>query len=199
MSIRFDVQGPEKWELTYYDTKTSPDGRNRYRRRQGALIEPFDVPVVFDSHILAIGASYPSAPETWFNCANIIQLATGATIDDPGVWADGYSGTEPIIISRQRLRLNRSLELFQFEPVSNELRIGIHPMPWIPEFSYGIYQFRGQVDDTTEDLIQAARAQLTTVEAKVDTLRLLYQSQGGDVDGGGGEDDGETVTLDGNT
>ena len=147
MSTRFDVQGPNKWELTYVDTKTAPDDRSRYTRWQGPLIEPFDVPVVFDSHVLAIGASYLAAPATWFNCANIIQLATGATIEDPGIWADGYTGTEPIIVSRQMLRLNQTLELFQFQPVSNELRIGIQPMPWIPEFSFGIYQFRGVVEE----------------------------------------------------
>lgn len=171
MSIRFDVQGPNKWELVYTDTKASLDGRNRFRRQQAPLIEPFDIPVVFDSHILAIGASSQAARPTWFNCANIIQLATGVTVDDPGDWADGFTGSEPIIVSRQQLRLNQSLELFQFQPVSNELRIGFIPMPWIPEFSYGIYQFNGVVEDTTEDLIQAARAQLTTVETKIDNLQ----------------------------
>ncbi|MEL7143302.1 MAG: hypothetical protein AAGL08_13890 [Cyanobacteria bacterium J06573_11] len=195
MSTQFDVQGPDKWELTYVDTKVAPDGRNRYIRRRGPLIEPFDVPIVFDSHVLAISATYLAAPETWYNCANIIQLATGATIDDPGIWADGYTGTEPIIIDRKRLRLNQSLELFQFQPVSSELRIGIQPLPWIPQFSFGIYQFRGTVEDTTENLVNAARAQLTTVEAKVDYLQLL--SQGGDIDGGTGN--GNSVDLEGNT
>lgn len=171
MSTRIDVQGPNKWELTYTETRTSADGRQRYTRYYGPLIEPFDVPIVFDSHVLAIGASFKDAPATWYNCANIVQLATGATIDDPGVWAEGFTGTEPIIVSRKQLRLNQSLELFQFLPVSNELRIGIEPMPWIPKFSYGIYQFRGAVEDTTEDLIQAARAQLVSIEAKIDNLQ----------------------------
>lgn len=171
MSIRLDVQGPNKWELIYTDTKTAPNDRNRYSRRTGPLIEPFDVPVVFDSHVLAIGASSQAAKPTWFNCANLIQLAIGATIDDPGTWADNFTGTEPIIISRQTLRLNQSLELFQFQPVSNELRIGMSPMPWIPEFSYGIYQFNGAVEDTTEELIDAARAQLVTIEAKIDNFQ----------------------------
>lgn len=197
MSIRFDVQGPGKWELMYTDTKVSPDGRNRFRRREAPLIEPFDVPVTFDSHVLAIGATSQAARPTWFNCANIIQLATGATVDDPGDWADGFTGSEPIIISRHRLRLNQSLELFQFQPVSPELRIGISPMPWIPEFSYGIYQFNGTVEDTTEDLIEAARAQLATIEAKVDILRLA-QGVGETIDGEGVNPDDDPLTIEGN-
>lgn len=170
MSIQINVQGPGKWELAYVDSKFAPPERLRYRRNYRRLIDPFDVPIVFDSHILAMGASYPGAKSTWFNCADVIQLATGATIDDPGVWNDGYTGTEPIIIDRKRLRLNQSLELFQFQPVSSELRIGINPLPWIPEFSMGIYVFRGDVIDTLEEQIDAARAQLVSIETKVDSL-----------------------------
>lgn len=169
MTLKIDVAGTGKWELAYVDTVIAPPDRLTLRRSRRRLIDAFDIPLVFDTHILAIAASYADAPATWYNCADIIQVAIGATIDDPGIWQDS-TGVEAIVVGRKRLRLNQSLELFIFDPVSADLRISFSPMPWMPEFSFGIYAFRGQATDNIEEKIDAARAQLVTMEAKIDAL-----------------------------
>ncbi|MDV3352059.1 hypothetical protein QGP82_25485 [Leptothoe sp. LEGE 181152] len=169
MTLKLDVTGTGKWELAYLDTVVAEPERLRFRRNHRRLIDTFDIPLVFDTHILAVAASYAQAPATWYNCADIIQVVIGATIDDPDIW-ESSTGVESIVIGRQRLRLNQSLELFIFQPVSSDLRISFSPLPWIPEFSFGIYAFRGQATNSIEEKIDAARAQLVTIEAKIDLL-----------------------------
>jgi len=170
VSLQIDVTGAGKWNLAYTTAKQAPEDRVRFRSQYRRLIDSFDIPITFTSHVIAVGTRYLSAPATWYNAGQLLQLQTGATINDPDAWDAGYTGTEPIIISRKNVRLNQSLEMFFMQPVGSELRLGFNPRPWIPEFSMGIYEFVGSTSDTTEDLINAARAQLTTVEAKVDVI-----------------------------
>ena len=173
MSLNIDVTGPGRWELAYAAGKDTPPERktNRfYKRQHGRLIDPFDIPVVFDSHIIAAAAAYIEAPTTWYNCGNFIQLVLGTTINEPDAWNQNYTGSEPMVVDRKRLRLNQSLELFIFQPVSAEMRLGFEPLPWIPRFSFGIYQFLGTATDTTEDLINAARTQLVPMDSKLNTI-----------------------------
>lgn len=170
MTLQIDVTGSEKWNLSYTTAKQAPEDRVKFRSRYKRLIDPFDIPVTFASHIIAVGTRYLKAPATWYNAGQLVQVATGATINDPDAWDAGYTGTEPIIISRKNVRLNQSLEIFFMQPVGSELRLGFNPRPWIPEFSMGVYEFLGSTLDTTEEMIEAARAQLTTVEAKVDVI-----------------------------
>lgn len=165
-----DITGPGRWELAYAGAKEATAERQKNSRLFRRLIDPFDIPVVFDSHIIAAAATYKQAPVTWYNCGNFIQLVLGTTINDPDAWNQGYTGMEPMIVGRRRLRLNQSLELFVFDPVSREMRLGFDPLPWIPRFSFGIYQYIGPATDSTEDMIEALQAQLTVMDAKLNTI-----------------------------
>lgn len=169
MSLDIDVSGVGKWELAFVATAAAGPDKVRFRSRYNRLIEPFDIPIIFDTHVLAVAASYGAAPHTWFNCADLVHIATGATIDDPEIWNE-TTGAEAIVIERKRLRLNQSLELFVFQQASTDLRLTMSPMPWIPEFSFGIYAFRGDATIALEEKLDSARAQLVTIEAKIDSL-----------------------------
>ncbi|MEQ9671313.1 hypothetical protein [Coleofasciculus sp. G2-EDA-02] len=170
MTLQIDVTGSGKWNLTYTVAKQASEDRKKFNSRYKRLIDPFDIPIIFESHVIAVATRYLNAPTTWYNAGQLIQLAIGATINDPDAWGEGYGESEPIIISRKNVRLNQSLEIFFMEPVGSELRLGFNPRPWIPEFSMGIYEFLGTTFDTTEEMIEATRAQLTTMEAKINVI-----------------------------
>ena len=149
MTLQIDVTGSGKWNLAYTTAKQTTEDRKRFNSRYKRFIDPFDIPVTFNTHIIAVGTRYLNAPTTWYNAGQLIQIATGATVNDPDAWDAGYTGNEPIIISRKNIRLNQSLEIFFMQPVGSELQLGFNPRPWIPEFSMGIYEFTGETTNTT--------------------------------------------------
>lgn len=169
MTLILDITGPARWELAYSTVEEAPADRVRFKSQYNRLIDPFDLPITFDSHVLAVGAIYKKAPPTWYNAGQLIQLVDRTSINDPS-WDENGSTPEPVIIDRKNVRLNQSLELLVFQKVSGEMRLGFNPRPWIPRLLLRIFAYRGPVSNSTDDLVDAARAQLTTMDAKLDRL-----------------------------
>lgn len=167
MTINLNLTGLGVWELTYFQRTV---GNPANRRVRAPLIDPIELPYLTDKHIFLVGASYLAARPTWSRAGYLYQQVDGIHVDDTVVFQGlGRVPTTEIDNSRFLIRLN-TVQLINFPIVSETFRLRFEAFPWIPEISLAIWEYRGAETDTTEELLQALRAKLETIEFKIDNL-----------------------------
>ena len=57
-----------------------------------------------------------------------------------------------------------------FPKLTSSYRLRFEAFPWIEQVTLAVWEYRGTETDTTEDLINAVRSKLETIEFKVDNL-----------------------------
>lgn len=151
LSIAVDADGA--WEKIYEETKNIVSvGDTSY-----IPIAPIEVPFLLESNIIAIGTSSESAKPTWWLGGTVIQKVDTTVV--------GGS----IELHREKAQLNK-VRMFVLPKYTETFKIEFQVPPWIQDLTLAVWEFQGSSSDTTIDEIQAARASLATLDAKLNAL-----------------------------
>lgn len=165
MSLNLDLTGLSAWELTYFQRIR---GNAQNKRIRAPLIEPVEIPYLTDKHLFLVAATYTSAPPTWQRAGYLYQQIDGIRIDDAVIFEGlGSNSSTAVDAQRQLVRLN-TIQFVNFVQLTETFRLRFEPLPWIPEITLAVWEYRGTESDTTEDLLNAVRAKLETIEFKID-------------------------------
>lgn len=167
MTINLDLTAVGAWELTYYQRVV---GNPQNRLIKAPLIDPIEIPYLTDQRIFVVGASYLSAKPSWARAGYLYQQIDGIRIDDTVVFNGlGQIPSTEIDYARFLINLN-NIQLVIFQQITESYRLRFEPLPWIPEITLAIWEYRGTESDSTEDLLNAVRSKLETIEFKIDNL-----------------------------
>ncbi|MBW4572649.1 MAG: hypothetical protein KME31_33140 [Tolypothrix carrinoi HA7290-LM1] len=165
MSLNLDLTGLGAWELTYFQRI---QGNAQNKRVRAPLIEPVEIPYLTDKHLFLVGATYVNAPPTWQRAGYLYQQIDGIRIDDAVIFEGlGSNSSTAVDAQRQLVRLN-TIQFVNFVQLTETFRLRFEPLPWIPEITLAVWEYRGTESNTTEDLLNAVRAKLETIEFKID-------------------------------
>ncbi|MCC5640538.1 hypothetical protein LC593_32860 [Nostoc sp. CHAB 5844] len=125
-------------------------------------IPAFEIPFLFERHILAVRCMSTTAKATWRfggNLSQKIQLGTGGSAS-PLPIADG--AVIPLRVNRTRLILLQHLtSTYQL----------VHETPyWFKDVTLTIWEYTGIESNTTEQLIETLKIDVLRVEDKIDNL-----------------------------
>ena len=165
MTLNLNLTGLGAWELTYFQRI---QGNPEYKRFRAPMIEPVEIPYLTDKHLFLVGATYSKAPPSWQRAGYIYQQIDGIRIDDAVIFEGlGSNSSTAVDANRQLVRLN-TIQFVDFTQLTETYRLRFEALPWIPEITLGIWEYVGTESDTTEDLLNAVRAKLETIEFKID-------------------------------
>ncbi|MDZ8056600.1 MAG: hypothetical protein RMX63_34855 [Aulosira sp. ZfuCHP01] len=125
-------------------------------------IPPITVPVLIESHIIAISITSANAKDTWHFGGLLSQkINLGITVGGlPD--ADG--------VQKHKLYLDR-LTLLILPKLTSTYSVEVEPPKWFNQISVILWQYIGPESDTTEDLINEIKnVDLPRIEAKIDAL-----------------------------
>ncbi|MBH8561640.1 hypothetical protein I8748_05510 [Nostoc sp. CENA67] len=167
MTLQLDLTAVGAWELTYYQKLV---GNPQNRRIRAPLIDPVELPYLTEQHIFVVAASWINAKPTWIRAGYFYQQIDGIKIDDTVVFEGlGQIPSTQVDSTRRLIKLN-AIELVIFPQLTNSYRLRFEALPWIQEVTLGVWEYRGTQSDTTEDLINAVRSKLETIEFKINNL-----------------------------
>lgn len=150
------------WELTYFQKLVINNNE--------ISLSPVELPYLTNARIFLIGATSLKAKPNWYRAGWLHQQIDGVAINDSVVFEGmGATPTTAVDASQRLIPLN-SLQLVIFPKLVDSYRLRFHPVRWLKELSLGVWEYRGNASDSTEDLIQSVRAKLETLEFKVDQL-----------------------------
>lgn len=167
MTINLDLTAVGAWELTYYQKLV---GNPQNRRIRAPLIDPVELPYLTDKHVFLVGASWLNAKPSWVRAGYFYQQISGIHIDDTVIFEGlGQVPSTEIDGTRHLIKLN-AIELVIFPKLTSNYRLRFEALPWIEQVTLGVWEYLGTEIDTTEDLVNAVRAKLETIEFKIDNL-----------------------------
>lgn len=109
-------------------------------------IPAFEIPFLFDKHIIAVRCLSPSAKPTWRYAGTLSQRFQAGT--------GGSASTLPTLDATSlSLRINRS-KLVVFKKYTQQYELLFESPPWIKEMRLTIWQYVGTESDSTEDLLR---------------------------------------------
>jgi hypothetical protein len=153
------------WELTYFQrltaVKTNDYGRSSPR------IYPVELPYLTHCHIFLVGATSLKAKPSWYRAGWLYQQVDGISINDSVVFEGLESSPTTAADVAQKLIPLNTMSVAIFPKLADSYRLRFVPVRWLEEVTLGIWEYRGTESDSTEDLIQAVRAKLETIEFKI--------------------------------
>lgn len=165
MSLNLNLTGLGAWELTYFQQF---QGDLQNKRIRAPLIDAIEIPYLTDKHLFLVAATYAQAPPTWQRAGYIYQQIDGIRINDAVVFEGlGNNSSTAVDAQRQLIRLN-TIQFVDFTQITETYRLRFEPLPWMPKLTLGIWEYVGTETDTTEDLLNAMRAKLETIEFKIE-------------------------------
>lgn len=162
--MALDLKGPNKWRRVYFNSFT---GNPNNRKIKAPLIEPFELPLIFDSHVLAISASFAAAPPKWRTAGWLTQTYSGIDLAESPITDTVGSPTAGVDAARERIGLN-TLELLRFPALASNFYLWFDPVHWLPKLTFSIWEFQGTQPIDLEDSLRLARLDLTRIEFKLD-------------------------------
>jgi len=163
-----DFTGSNNWQRVYFATF---QGNPENRKIKAPLIEPFEIPLLFDQHILAVTATCLSAKPRWRTAGYLKQVYSGLNIEQSGNIFTVNSPTSGVDAASKRIGLN-TLELVIFPKLANNFYLWFDPVHWLPKLTLGLWEFTGNVSpERIEELVETLKVDVLRVEAKVDQLR----------------------------
>jgi len=153
MPLSIDVAADGAWSKIYEETKDIVrTGPTSY-----LPIAPIEIPFLLESNIIAIGTSSDSAKPTWWLGGTVIQKVDTTVV--------GGS----IELHREKAQLNK-VKMLVLPKYTETFKIEFQVPPWIEDLTLAVWEFQGFSSDAQIDQIEAARAQLTTLDAKLNAL-----------------------------
>jgi len=169
MGLSFNPSELGAWELTYSRELVGVEPELRGVRVP--YIEPVEIPYIPTSRIFLIGTFSLDAKPTWYRAGYLTQEIRNIQISDT-VLFEGLPGQPDTTIdgSNHIIGLNR-IQLIVLPKYSSNFSLRFEAVAWLKKLTLSIWEYRGGESDSTEDLIQAMRAKLETLEFKIDSLR----------------------------
>lgn len=158
-----DLAGPNKWQRVYYQQH---QGNPENKKIKAPLIEPFELPFVFEQHVLAVSTSCSAARPRWRTAGYLIQTYSGVSLEDGAISESPSAGVDATSV---RIGLNQ-LSLVTFPRLSNQFYLWFDPVPWLPTLALGIWEFKGEQHSESLDLLETIKVDIVRVESKIDAL-----------------------------
>jgi hypothetical protein len=159
MSETLQLSNPANWGTPYQTSRqANPYGTS------GLFfpIPPFQIPIQFESPILAISAENQDARAWWILGCRVRQLF------------DVSSGPLEVASVQRRVLLNRGGTLIQFPRYAPQYRLEVEIPRWHKEMSLTIWEYIGPITDTVEQSVleqaDLIRVDLLRIETKIDAL-----------------------------
>lgn len=160
----YGLSGANVWEQVYYQQHL---GNPNNKKIKAPLVEPFEIPILLDRHVLAISAFYAAAPPRWRTAGYLTQTLGNINLGQ----SDGIgSPSGAIDASNVRISLNTTQLVIFPKLSSNDYYLWFDPVPWLPNLTFGVWQFVGSMDDEAMTLIQTVKIDVLRLESKVDSL-----------------------------
>ena len=126
-------------------------------------IPPVNVPVLFNSHTIAVATDSQEALSHWW-----LGIRLKMRIAIPGSEFDEIEAAEV------RCQVNRG-QLIRFPPLAPQYTLRIEFPWWHSEMRVTVWEFQGEQRDSTEVLVQdlgdAIRVDLARIEAKINSIQ----------------------------
>ena len=167
MPAQFDFATLGNWELVFSQVLQG-DIQRWKRRPKLAAIAPVDLPIQFTSRVFVITAV--NLQLTYYRAGTLMCEVGGLPFQDAPVYGGNAEPTTGAIVDKRQILLNTN-ELVIFPRYSSNLYLTFEPMPWIDRLTLYLWQYTGGDSDAVEEKVDAMRAQLSTVEFKVDQIR----------------------------
>ncbi|MBD2167125.1 hypothetical protein H6G04_22300 [Calothrix membranacea FACHB-236] len=127
-----------------------------------APILPITVPVLVESHIIALYVQSANSRETWAFGGFLTQKI------NLGLTVGGLPETDGV--QKYKLYLDR-ITLLIFPKLTSTYSVEIEVPKWFRQISVILWQYTGPESDTTEDLINEIKnVDLPRIEAKIDAI-----------------------------
>lgn len=168
--MALDLKGPNKWRRVYFNSFT---GNPNNRKIKAPLIEPFELPLIFDSHVLAISASYAQAPPKWRTAGYLNQTYSGIDLAESPITDTVGSPTAGVDVVNERIRLN-TFQMIRFPQLASDFYLWFDPVYWMPKLTLAIWEFQGTQPIDLEDSMRLARLDLTRIEFKIDEIEANH-------------------------
>jgi hypothetical protein len=159
-----DFSGAGKWRRVYF---TVFKGNPENRKIRAPLIEPFELPLLFDKQILAISATCLEAKPRWRTAGYLKQVYSGISFEESEVMWSVNSPTAGVDAASQRIGLN-TLELVRFPPLVNQFYLWFDPVHWLPKLTLAIWEFQGVETDNYLEALETVKVDLARIEFKID-------------------------------
>ncbi|MGG6237223.1 hypothetical protein ACQ4N7_01180 [Nodosilinea sp. AN01ver1] len=160
-----DIGVAGNWQLEWAGVKVptvEDKATYRFNRR---WLQPFDIPVLIDSSVIAIKCSMAKAPPTW-NSAGTLLRVVDFPKDDLTI-EDDFPGIPIAVLDKRYIRLNSDFEILIFNQSSETLKLSFIPKPWLTSLGVVVYSYSGAVGDEVLDQLDATRVKLEAIDAKL--------------------------------
>ena len=163
MPIQFT--GPNKWQRVYFDQLV---GDPNNRKIKAGLIEPFEIPLLFSQHVLAINVYSRDVKPRWRTGGYLTQTYSGVTFEQGPISDSPASPTYGVDALSKRIGLN-TVELVIFPKLSSDFYLWFDPVPWMPSLALSVWEYQGvETPDRIEELIETVKVDIARVEVKID-------------------------------
>ncbi len=159
MALTWDPENSSNWELTYSDQRFEEQREGYLPRRK--RIQPFVIPVLISSPLIAIWTDSDGKNDTW-NLAGWVRgaIAVPSLINDIKL----LNGPSQALQLREATRFD-----FTANPASS-YQLRIFPQRYLPDLRIKVYEYRGPIGDSTEELITVTRVDLARIETRINAL-----------------------------
>ncbi len=160
-----DFTGPNKWQRVYFNRF---EGNPNNAEIKAGLIDPFEVPLTFDQHVLAVAAFSSEVKPRWRTAGYLTQTYSGIDFNDTSVTATDTSPTSGVDAANKRIGLN-TVELVIFPRLASNFFLWFDPVPWLKSLNFSIWEYQGiESPDRLEELIETVKVDIVRVEYKLD-------------------------------
>jgi hypothetical protein len=167
MSLSANLTGANQFELVY-SRQLRGNPANWKGRPRIPNIEPLEIPVLFSSRVFIVSAV--NIHKTYLKAGYLYYEIEGIRIDDRVTFETVAASPFTAADAAKRLVLLNNVELVVFPRFSEQLRLRFEPVPWIDALTFALWEYRGVEADSTEELIQALRAQIASLEYRLEQL-----------------------------
>lgn len=162
-----DFTGPNKWQRVYFNRF---EGNPNNARIKAGLIDPFEVPLTFEQHVLAITAFSSNIKPRWRTAGYLTQTYCGIDFNDTSITATDTSPTSGVDAANKRIGLN-TVELVILPRLASNFFLWFDPVPWLISLNFSIWEYQGiETPNRIEELIETVKVDIIRVEAKVDAI-----------------------------
>jgi hypothetical protein len=159
MTLTWQPERSTNWTEAYSTQRFEIQFPGRLPPRK--QIPSFVVPVLVDSPILAIWTDSDGKRPNW-NLGGFVRWGIQSASIGPEL--------RSLNSQSQSLQLGESTLLDLRETGVQSFQLRIFPQRYLPDLRLKVFEYIGPIGDSTEDLINIARADLTRIEAKIDGL-----------------------------
>ncbi len=160
-----DFTGPNKWQRVYFQQFV---GNPNNRKVKAGLIEPFEIPLLFSQHVLAINCFSRDVKPKWRTAGYLTQTYSGVSFEDSPVSDSPTSPTYGVDAANERIGLN-TIELLTLPRLAADFYLWFDPVPWLPGLTLSIWEYQGtETPDRIEELIETLKVDIARVEIKLD-------------------------------